>query len=226
MESSPYIPRDRFLERLAHEVASDPQAPEARVVYLIGALGIGPKPRARLLEHPRLTLPTLYQLAGGDRESFPCLRDNPSIIRELRWGAARHSNASPQLLRILTTLDDGRYDSDVARNRNVTPQILEHLAMEHRAVCVVAAHPKSPEHAIRRLYETGEKEVLKAVGRNRRAPIELLVAISRHETRFVRAAAAGNRALPRAELERLVTDESPLVRKTAIKTWRYRRYRR
>ena len=210
--------RDRHLtERLAREAARDRRAPEARLVYLIGIPHLGPKPRAGLLRHPNLTLPTLYDMAQGNSDVFPCVLHDDNARSELRWGAVRHENASEQLLRILMNLDPV-LDPGIVGNPNVTSEILVDLGRHFRVPAGVAAHPRTPEPMIRFLHGTGRKEVLKGVGRNPRAPRDLLVDVSRNPNRFIRAAAAENRCLPVGELRRLHQDESPLVRKTALAT--------
>lgn len=212
-------PIDENLRRLAREIAADRRAPEGRVAFLIGALGLELDDRVRLLKHSSITLRTLYDFASGSVPNFPWLESgDPLAVPTLRFGVARHPNASAQLLGLVADLDDGRYVGAVVNNPNTTVGLLVRLHQQGRTPCKIAEHPKTPEFVLRELYASGDNQILKSVGSNPRTPPGILAAVALHENRFVRAAVAGNPSLARPLLQRLLADESPRVRKAAART--------
>lgn len=141
---------------------------------------------------------------------------------QVRATAARHPSAPAVSLDALSTDPDVDVRLGVAGNLRANPETLDRMAAAERDVTVraaVAGNPSTPGGVIRRLAESGQREVRSPAVEIRRraasnpsAPQDVLDRLTRDHFGQVRVEAAGNPNASKRALRVAANDKSVLVR--------------
>ncbi len=152
-----------------------------------------------------------------------------SADREARVVALKHRRCHPSTLaaaarRAARHLERGHhfgaqqeYAAAVAANPKAPPRALRRLARtgDGRVLTHLAANPAAPEQILADLAEAEDSLVRRGVAQNASTPPQVLAGLASDGISQVRAAVAANPSTPAGSLQVLAVDESPDVRAAA-----------
>ncbi len=164
-------------------------------------------------------------------------RQRKSLSAALPTGQNPEGVTAPQMiadwsdihaLRTAAAHPDAEVRAAVAANRFTPPSVLAQMSgdLSSRVRAEVGGNPKTPPRTLSRMARNGDEvsEVTERVAANPLTPQRSLTYLSKRATFWgefhpssVRAQVASNPAAPQTVLDRLVVDESPLVRRAALR---------